>query len=175
MQRNERARSRSGVTEDERVARTLEPEAAEGFDAVYVRERQAMLRVAYLIVGSVESAEDVVHDAFVALHRHWDDVDNPGGYLRRTVINRSLSWQRDRRVEERHLLRHEGVATSSPGPTEPLWELLLRLPPAQRTALVLVNYLDLSSEMAAQQMGCRPSTVRSLVRRGISTLRKELQ
>ena len=117
----------------------------------------------------------MVHDAFVALHRHWDDVGNPGGYLRRTVINRSLSWQRDRRVEERHLLRHEGVATSSPGPTEPLWELLLRLPPAQRTALVLVNYLDLSSEMAAQQMGCRPSTVRSLVRRGISTLRKELQ
>jgi RNA polymerase sigma factor (sigma-70 family) len=135
-----------------------------------------MLRVAYLIVGSTEAAEDLVHDSFVEVRRRWDLIDNPGGYLRRTVVNRCLSWQRHRRVESEHLRRLEPIndETTSAEPSD-LWPALHRLAVAQRTALVLTYYVDLTSEQTAEVMGCRPSTVRSLVRRGLINLRKEMQ
>ena len=150
---------------------------SEVFDAVYARERASMLRVAYLIVGSTDVAEDLVHDSFVELRRRWDRVDNPGGYLRRTVVNQCLTWRRRRRLEEAHLerLRHDRTAASVDAPGEPLWVLLHVLPVRQRTALVLTYYLDLSSEKAADYMNCRPSTVRSLVHRGLAALKEEFR
>jgi RNA polymerase sigma factor (sigma-70 family) len=142
------------------------------FDEVYRLERQPMLRVAYLIVGSTDTAEDVVHDAFIELYRRWDDVDSPGAYLRRAVVNRALSWQRHAGVAQRHLLRTAAAAPSVDAP-EPLWERLDSVTADQRAALVLVYYLDLTSESAADLLRVRPATVRSLVRRGLRTLRKE--
>lgn len=142
------------------------------FDDLYRLERQPMLRVAYLIVGNAETAEDVVHDAFIELYRRWDDVDSPGAYLRRAVVNRALSWQRHAGVAQRHLLR-TAPATQSVETPDPLWERLGNVTADQRAALVLVYYLDLTSDAAADLLGVRPATVRSLVRRGLRTLRKE--
>jgi RNA polymerase sigma factor (sigma-70 family) len=145
------------------------------FDDVYRREREPMLRVAYLIVGSIEGAEDLVHDSFVELQRRWERIDNPGAYLRRTVINRCLTWRRRQRTEQRHLDRLHTEPSIADAPEEPLWALLNTLPVRTRTALVLTFYLDLSSEVAAECLGCRPGTVRSLVHRGLETLRKEMR
>ena len=44
-------------------------------------------RVAFVLLGSRHEAEEVVQDAFVALRPRWDAVDNPGGYLRRSVVH----------------------------------------------------------------------------------------
>jgi RNA polymerase sigma factor (sigma-70 family) len=52
---------------------------------------------------------------------------------------------------------------------------LLRLPERQRAAMVLRFYEDLSETQAADVLRCRPGTVRSLVARGMKTLRTELK
>jgi RNA polymerase sigma factor (sigma-70 family) len=57
---------------------------------------------------------------------------------------------------------------------ERIREALLRLPDRQRAALVLRFYEDLSEGQAAQILRRRPGTVRSLVSRGMKTLRSEL-
>src|SRR5690606_797981 len=63
----------------------------ESVDDVYARLRPDLLRLAHLLTGSIEVAEDVVHDAFVASSRRWATVDKPDAYLRRAVTNGAYS------------------------------------------------------------------------------------
>ncbi|MEO5840746.1 MAG: sigma factor [Acidimicrobiales bacterium] len=46
-----------------------------------------MVRLAHLITGSNAVAEEVVQEAFIRLHEHWDRADNHAAYLRTIVIN----------------------------------------------------------------------------------------
>ena len=64
---------------------------------LYRREYAPMVRLAHLITGSNEAAEDLVQDSFVRLCRSWDRADEPGAYLRQIVVNRCHSWHRRRR------------------------------------------------------------------------------
>jgi RNA polymerase sigma factor (sigma-70 family) len=52
---------------------------------------------------------------------------------------------------------------------------LAALPYRQRAALVLRYYEDRPEAEIAELLGCRPATVRSLVHRGLSTLRTALE
>jgi DNA-directed RNA polymerase specialized sigma24 family protein len=51
---------------------------------------------------------------------------------------------------------------------------LAGLPPAQRAAVVLRFYLDLSIDDTAQVLGKRPGTVRALTSQGVARLREDL-
>jgi RNA polymerase sigma factor (sigma-70 family) len=46
------------------------------------------------------------------------------------------------------------------------------LPVRQRAAIVLRYYEDLPEAQIAETLGCRPSTVRSLIARALGTLRQ---
>lgn len=52
--------------------------------------------------------------------------------------------------------------------------IVRRLPARQRQALGLRYYADTSIEQIAQLLDCPIGTVKSLIHRGIETLRKEL-
>src|SRR5262249_41750941 len=63
------------------------------------RERgQDMLRLAYLLTGSREMAEDVVRDAFVSLEGRLSSVEVPAAYLRACVVNGARSGIRRQRT-----------------------------------------------------------------------------
>ncbi len=131
-----------------------------------------MVRLAALLVGSDAVAEELVQDAFVAVHRRWASVTNPGGYLRTSVVNACRSYQRRAALERRR----------RPQPAEPahleadeLWDALERLPAKQRAAIVLRYYQDASETDIAADLGVRPATVRSLVHRGLKKLRREIE
>ena len=55
-----------------------------------------------------------------------------------------------------------------------LGDALHALPWRQQAALVLRYHLDLTETDIAEALGCRPSTVRSIIKRGLDTLRKEI-
>jgi len=63
---------------------TTEPAA---FEDVYREQRLSLIRLAYLLTGSREQAEDIVQSAFAAAHDRWPEVANPPAYLRRAVVN----------------------------------------------------------------------------------------
>lgn len=146
------------------------------FEALYARERPGMLRLAYLMVGSAEAGEDLVHDAFIEVHRRFSSLDQPGAYLRRAVVNRCLTW-RGRAAMERQRLQLVAARPPVAAVDEPvsLWDALNGLTAQQRVAVVLTYYGDLTSDQAAEVMGCRPATVRSLVKRGLEALRKVVE
>jgi RNA polymerase sigma factor (sigma-70 family) len=100
------------------------------------------------------------------------------GYLRRTVINlahknfRRLSTERAY-VEAAHEGRDLGVQPDV-ALREQLWAALRELPYRQRCALVLRFYEDVSEREAARLLGCRVGTVKSLVHRGLSSMREQI-
>jgi RNA polymerase sigma-70 factor (sigma-E family) len=129
-------------------------------------------RLAYLLTGRRDVAEELTQDAFVAIASRWDTVDTPAAYVRTSVVNRSRSWFRRIEVEERH----------RPVPDPPrdlevdeLWDALATLPERRRAAIVLRFYLDLPDPEIAEVLGCRPATVRTSIHRGLAQLRKEIE
>ena len=66
---------------------------------VFDAEESPLLRYAHGIVGQRETAEDLVQDAFLKLHAHWDEVIHPRAWLFRCVRNLALSHLRDHKRE----------------------------------------------------------------------------
>ena len=145
-------------------------------DELYRTHYAPMVRLAHLITGSNEAAEDVVQEAFVRLHRSrsMDRAENPGAYLRTVVVNRCRSWQRHQ-VLERSRMPVGAPAASIPAEVDETLAALARLRPRQRTALVLRFYADLSEADIAAALGCRPGTVKSLISRGLAALKETIE
>src|ERR1700748_3974619 len=75
-----------------------------GIEDLYREHALGLVRFAVLLTGDRATAEDVVQDAFLGLHRHWDEVRDPGhvlAYLRTAVVNASRSRHRHRLVARR--------------------------------------------------------------------------
>lgn len=148
----------------------------EPVDDVYARMRADLVRLAHLLTGSMDMAEDVVHDAFVASSRRWATIDDPDAYLRRAVTNAAYSalrsLGRDRDKSDRYG-RRATVTLENPDLDE-TWDVLRSLPDRQRMAIVLRFYADRPEGEIAALLGCRPGTVRSLIHRGLAKVRKEM-
>ncbi|HEX7134143.1 MAG TPA: sigma-70 family RNA polymerase sigma factor [Iamia sp.] len=144
----------------------------EGLVALYTDRRTALVRLAYLLTSDQEVAEEVVHDAVLALRPRWDDITDPPAYLRSTVVNRCRSWLRRQRTARAYAPpRAEEVGLGA----DELWDALATLDDRRRTAIVLRFYEDLPDAAIAEVLGCRPATVRTLVHRGLHALRKEIE
>ncbi len=149
---------------------------------LYVAYAPEALRLAFLLTGDRALAEDLVQDAFVRLVgrlRHLREPNAFWAYLRRTIVNLATSHFRHRRVERAYLERLAAVpgahANDNQELDESMHQVLLGLPQRQRAAIVLRFYEDLSDVQTAAVLGCSPGTVRSLVSRGMQTLREGLE
>jgi RNA polymerase sigma-70 factor (sigma-E family) len=162
------------------MARTHVPERSR-LGELYVRHAPDGIRLAYLLTGDRALAEDLVQEAFarfVGRLPYLRDPDAFEPYLRRTVVNLSRSHFRHRKVERAYVERSartpERPAAANDELDEAMHLAMLRLPERQRAAMALRFYEDLSDGQTAEIMRIRPGTVRSLVARGMKTLRTEL-
>ena len=144
------------------------------FDDVYRECRPPMLRVAYLIVGSHALAEELVQDAFLRLHEHFDDVENPGGYLRTIVVRLSVAVRNRTAAEANRLAAAYEPAPTGDAEIDSTWDALIRLRPERRAVLVLRFYEDMRPAEIAHLLDVREGTVRSRLHRGLADLRREL-
>jgi RNA polymerase sigma-70 factor (sigma-E family) len=150
---------------------------------LYAAHAAEAIRLAYMITGDRQLAEDLVQDAFVKLAGRFAHMRDPGAfdaYLRRAVVNLANSYFRRKRLERAYLARAAGEpARNTPGPDlsrrDELWIGLMALPMRQRTAIVLRVYEDLPEQRVAELLKCRPGTVRSLVSRGLKELRIQVR
>jgi RNA polymerase sigma-70 factor (sigma-E family) len=137
-------------------------------------------RLAFLLTGDRALAEDLAQEAFVRIMGRMAHLRHSGdfaAYLRKTVVNLANSHFRRRKVERRYVAAQARL----PEPTgkapdlglrDELRMALMALPARQREAIVLRFYEDLSESQTAELMGCMRGTVRSLVSRGMETLRR---
>jgi RNA polymerase sigma-70 factor (sigma-E family) len=142
------------------------------FEALYAAEATPMSRLAYLLVGSREQAQELVHDAFARLYERWDRVDNPGAYLRTCVVNGCRDSLRRRRLVDRERPDPRPDAQLD---ADHLLDALAVLPHRERAAIVLRYYEDRSEAEIAELLGIRPGTVKSLLHRGLARLREVIE
>lgn len=68
-------------------------------EALFEAEQSPLLRYAFGLVGRREVAEELVQDAFLRLHQHWDEVEVPRAWLFRCVRNRAFNHLRSSKRE----------------------------------------------------------------------------
>jgi RNA polymerase sigma factor (sigma-70 family) len=142
------------------------------FIEFYRSEYPRAVRLAYTLVGTVESAEDVVQELFSRLSARFLDLDNPAAYLRVGIIHECQDiWQQRRIATETTFPARQQMEASS---SAELFDVLLKLPHRQRAVLVLRYWADWSEAEIAEALGCRPGAVKSLASRGLARLRKDI-
>lgn len=146
------------------------------FEVFYRAEYAAVVRLAYVLTGRRDLAEELAQESFLAAHRRWDTVssyDDQAGWVRRVVTNRCVSLARRRGTEARLLARLGRERSSHPSAdarSEELWVLVRALPRRQAQVLALAFLEDRSVRDISRVLGCGEESVRTHLRRGRATL-----
>jgi RNA polymerase sigma-70 factor (sigma-E family) len=158
-------------------------DADDAVTELYTMHYRQLVRLAAMLVRDTPTAEEVVQDAFVAVHGRWDglrDAEKALAYLRQAVVNKSRSVLRHRLVVEKNLqtappdmpsAEHGAFAALE---RSAVIAALRKLPGRQREAVVLRYYADLSEAEIAATMGISKGAVKSHTARGMSALRTAL-
>ena len=163
--------------------------AAVAVTALYQAHALGLMRLAHIMLGDRQSAEDVVQEAFCGLYRRWGQLSDTGKalqYVRSSVVNgcRSLQRRAARRsqpdvpitatfAEVTVMSAEADVLTSEE--RRQVMQAVRQLPQRQREALVLQYYLDLSADETAATMGISPGSVRSATHRALSAVARILR
>lgn len=143
-----------------------------------------LVRLARVLTGSRESAEEVVNDVLSKVWDRWRKISKleaPDAYIKRMVLNQSYS--RSRRPAVRHERSvdpgwFEESTVSDHAVTyaarDEMWRALRSLPRRQFFVLALRYYDHLSDEEIALALGISTGTVRSHASHGLSRLRSLL-
>ena len=159
------------------MAERSRTDADAGVERLFRAERLSMVRLALLLVDDRETAEDVVQDAFAALHRRWSrlhDADAALAYLRTSVVNGSRSVLRRRWTVRRNPQPPADALTAEPADGRALLEdehrqvlrALRTLPARQREVIVLRYWDELSEAEIAATLGISVGAVKSGASRG---------
>jgi len=157
------------------------PEAEGGldFELFFRTEYGRLFQALYLLTGDTHNADDIVQEALLRAYERWDRVarmDSPAGFVYRTALNLHRSRLRNMAVRARRVFAL--VPAEDPGPIATtgieVRSALARLPHAQREAIVLIEWLGLSSEEAGRVLRIDASSVRGRLHRGRAALRELL-
>jgi RNA polymerase sigma-70 factor (sigma-E family) len=155
------------------------------FDTFVAASTDSLMRTAYLIVGDLQDAEDLVQETLLKVAGRWHRVrrmEHPVAYARRILVNRALN-DAGRRTRRRRELTGEALPDRFDDTDEPLafdahdelLKVLATLPTRQRTAIVLRYFLDLPEAEVAAAMKCSLGTVKSTAARGLARLEQALR
>jgi RNA polymerase sigma-70 factor (ECF subfamily) len=150
------------------------------FEVFYKENFDAVLRAVYFTRPAGQDPLDISQEAFARTWAHWGRIGNsesPLLYtltvarnLSRTTLGRALKLHRILERLRKGTLAVEG----QPELRLAVKAALERLAPRQRWAIVLCDMVGLSSDEAAQIMGCSASTVRVHVSRARKQMRLAL-
>nr|WP_326186098.1 sigma-70 family RNA polymerase sigma factor [uncultured Oscillibacter sp.] len=153
----------------------------EWFVRLYRANCQRMTRLAVQILGPGPKAEDAVHDAFVKLIQHCDELrDRPeaqvAGWLAVVVKNTALDMLR----KDQHETALDGTlwepaAPADEGEFHALVALIRGLPEDYRRVLELRFVAEWSLAEIAQAMGLTENTVKTRIFRGRKLLMEQLR
>ena len=161
----------------------LEMGASQAVTALYERHALGLTRLAFLMLGDRQTAEDVVQEAFCGLYRAWDRLPDHAralGYVRSSVLNGSRSALRRSKRAPRAVAAPAAAASAEDAVLagerqRETVAALRRLPPRQREAVVLRYFADLPEQETAAAMGVSRGTVKSTTSRALAALARMLQ
>ncbi|MEU6238469.1 SigE family RNA polymerase sigma factor [Kitasatospora sp. NPDC047058] len=152
------------------------------FHDFFDRHYAELARLAHLLTGEADAADDLAADALIALWQRWDRLraaDHPVAYARGVVANmareRIRSAVRERRRVRlfwtRSLERTDGPDVAA---VLDVRAALARLPFRKRACVVLRHAFDLSEKDTAVALGVSVGTVKSQTSKGMAELERAL-
>jgi RNA polymerase sigma-70 factor (sigma-E family) len=159
-------------------------DASDVVTEIYTTHYNQLVRLAVMLVHDLQTAEEVVQDAFEAMHLAWRrlrDTEKALSYLRQAIVNRSRSVLRHRKVVEMHAPKPAPDEQSAEHAAMTLIErsevttALRSLPVRQREAVVLRYYGDFSEADIAKAMGISRGAVKSHTARAMAALKTILE
>jgi RNA polymerase sigma factor (sigma-70 family) len=145
------------------------------FTEFFRAEYQTVFRAMYLLTGDRYEAEELAQDTFVKACERWDrlrGMENPAGYLYRIAVNARNSRVRRLKLATRRALALEQIdPISQSDERDQIRRALATLPPKQRNALVLVEWLGLTDAEAGRVLRISAGAVRVRISRAKAALR----
>jgi RNA polymerase sigma-70 factor (sigma-E family) len=159
------------------------PDAAGQVTALYQEHALGLVRLAVIMLGDLETARDVVQDAFLGLYRQWDglsDASHALAYVRTSVLNGCRTALRRESRYVRTVFAEPAFESAEAGALvgeehREVVAAIRRLPDRQREALVLRFYLDMDEGEVAQAMRISRGSVKSATSRAIAALGRILR
>jgi len=156
---------------------------ADQVTALYQAHALGLLRLAVIMLGDRQAAEDVVQDAFLGLFRRWDALNHSEralAYVRSSVFNgcRTVLRKRARNLDFVLAAPDAESAEARVVLGEEHREVLAalrRLPDRQHEAVALRYCLDMPIGDVARAMGVTEGTVKSATSRGIAAITRTLK
>src|SRR5580765_4708408 len=152
------------------------------FEKAVAAHSRRLLAIARAIVGTRASPEDVVQQAVTNLyqHRHRYDWREPGGLLKRAVVNEALRLLRPPKMSIVSDEQPDHGNTPVEGMIENetvtrVREAIARLPDHFRAALVLCEYENLSYVEIAESLGASVPQVKTWIHRARRQLEEMLR
>jgi RNA polymerase sigma-70 factor, ECF subfamily len=179
----------SDVREDVELLRLIAEGDVGGVGALYDRYASTLFPIALRIIRDRSEAEDVLHDAFVAVSERAGQYAAERGTVIAWLVTlvRNLSIDRTRRRERRgalarEVLPHEPPAsvrdperlTSEASEREKIRRALAKLPEAQRQTLEVAFFEGLSYPEIAARENVPLGTIKSRAARALAALREAL-
>ncbi|MGW7519433.1 SigE family RNA polymerase sigma factor [Streptomyces sp. NPDC054796] len=154
----------------------------EEFHAFFEKHHAELARLASLLLGGSDGADDLAADALAAVWHRWDRVraaDHPAAYARGIVANLARTRIRGIVRERRRVaLFWSREAERTDGPDVPavldVRAALTRLPFRKRACVVLRHAFDLSEKDTARTLGVSVGTVKSQTSKGMAELERLL-
>jgi RNA polymerase sigma factor (sigma-70 family) len=150
------------------------------FERLYRSDYRRLVALAYGLSGNRSAAEELAQEAFLAAHRRWDEIgtyDDPSVWLRRVVVNRSVSLVR-RRVAEGLALARLGarreLPAALPESDETVWQAVRALPRRQAQVVALYYIDDRPVTAIAAILGCAEGTVKAHLHHARQSLSRTL-
>ena len=154
---------------------SAEHDAGHAVAALYRLHYPALVRLAAMLIPDLATAEDIVQDAFAAVHGRWHvqpDTDAALAYLRWSVVHRSRSVPP---------LGGPAAGTGEPGsavmsePGSAVMSALRALSARQREVVVLRYFADLPEAEIASATGMSIAAVRNHAAQAMSSLQAETE
>lgn len=147
------------------------------FDLFVQTSSRDLLRVAWMLTGDWQVAQDLVQTALAATWQRWATLtrrDSPELYVRVVMTNTYRRWRRRRWSREVPVEQMPDSMSFDSGDID-LRQSLLRaldaLTPRQRAVLTLRYFDDQSEAQVAQILGCSLGTVKAHSFQAIARLR----
>jgi RNA polymerase sigma-70 factor (ECF subfamily) len=146
----------------------------ETFEELYRQHAQAVFRYAMRVAGRKDTAEDLTSEAFLALYRNLDGIDQAQlpAWLLTVVRNRARDLWRHRAVEQRYVEQLTESPAIEPGPMEQRILDSPELTPVQRTCLMLRYGYGMTRAEIAAKTGLRETQVKGHLQYALVVLRK---
>jgi RNA polymerase sigma-70 factor (ECF subfamily) len=154
----------------------LNPIPSETIEQLYREYHRPLLCYLERLVRQRETAEDLCHETFVKVLRHWDGRDlrlSERAWLYRIATNTAFDYLRQQRRLKRILIDGDPAELPSElafaarlDEQETIRATLGRIPAHYRVPLLLHSYAGYNLKTIAAALGCNINTIKSRVHRG---------